>query len=89
MSQEVINYILTILPSIGGVIGIIISVILSIRKISSCINEFKQSNALKENNEKISALLKDNATLKEMNQKLLEEITRIRPKGRCDDEQQN
>ena len=86
MSQDIINLIITILPSLGGIIGIVLSVILSIKKISNVISEFRQSNELKENNAKISALLKDNAELKKLNAKLLVELTKIKPNGWCDDE---
>ena len=81
MSNEIITFIITIAPSLGGIIGIIVSVILSIKKITNVITEFKQSNELKKNNEQISALLKDNAQLKKMNEKLLVELTRVAPKG--------
>lgn len=88
MPQEIIDLIVTIAPSIGGIIGIVVSILLSIRKITTMINEFRQSNELKKNNEQIEALLKDNENLKKMNEKILVELTRIKPKGWCDDDQQ-
>lgn len=86
--NEVLQLLITLAPSIGGILGIIISVILSLKELTKIINEFRQSNELKENNAQISALLKDNADLKKLNERLLVEITRIKPAGWCDDDKQ-
>lgn len=88
MSQDIFNFILTILPSLGGIVGIVVSILLSLQKLTKIINEFRQSNELKQNTERITALLKDNAELKKLNEKLLVELTRIKPEGWCDDDQQ-
>ena len=86
--NEIVQLLITLEPSIGGILGIIISVILSLKELTKIINEFRQSNELKENNAQISALLKDNADLKKLNERLLVEITRIKPAGWCDDDKQ-
>lgn len=86
--NEIIQLLITLAPSIGGILGIIVSVILSLKELTKIINEFRQSNELKENNAQISALLKDNAELKKLNERLLVEITRIKPAGWCDDDKQ-
>ena len=86
--NEIVQLLITLAPSIGGILGIIISVILSLKELTKIINEFRQSNELKENNAQISALLKDNADLKKLNERLLVEITRIKPAGWCDDDKQ-
>lgn len=86
--NEVLQLLITLAPSIGGILGIIISVILSLKELTKIINEFRQSNELKENNAQISALLRDNAELKKLNERLLVEITRIKPAGWCDDDKQ-
>lgn len=88
MTQEVINLIITIAPSLAGILSIIVSIIISIKKLSAMINEFRQSNELKKNNENITSLLKDNAELKKLNERLLVELTRIKPAGWCDDDMQ-
>ena len=88
MPQEIINLIITIAPSIAGILSIVISILISIRKLSTMINEFRQSNELKKNNESISSLLKDNAELKKLNERLLVELTRIKPEGWCDNDKQ-
>ena len=89
MSQEIINLIVTIAPSIAGIIGMIFSFIVALKKVTSIINDFRQSNELKKNNEQITQLLADNAQLKKMNEKLLVELTRIKPQGWTDDQSQN
>ena len=86
--NDIIQLLITLAPSIGGILGIIVSVILSLKELTKIINEFRQSNELKENNAQISALLKDNADLKKLNERLLVEITRIKPAGWCDDDKQ-
>ena len=85
MASEAWALIVTIAPAIGSVLATVISAILAIRKVASTIAEFKQSNELKKNNEQINALLEDNKTLKRMNEKLLVELTKIKPAGWCDD----
>lgn len=74
-------------PAVGSVLATVVTVILSLKKLATTISEFRQSNELKQNNEQIKALLQDNKTLKKMNEKLLVELTRIKPKGWTDDEQ--
>lgn len=86
MSQELIDLIITIAPSIASIFGVLISVILTIRKVASTIADFKQSNELKENNELTTKLLKDNEQLKKLNEKLLVELTNIRPFGWTEDD---
>lgn len=86
MSQELINLIITLAPSIASILGVVISVILAIKKVADTISEFKQSNELKENNELTTKLLKDNEQLKKLNEKLLVELTNIRPFGWTEDD---
>ena len=89
MSSDILNLIITIAPSIAGILGMIVSFIMAIKKVTSIINDFKQSNELKNNNEQISKLLADNAQLKKLNEKLLVELTRIKPQGWTDDQYKN
>ncbi len=86
MSQELINLIITLAPSVASILGVVISVILAIKKVADTITEFKQSNELKENNELTTKLLKDNEQLKKLNEKLLVELTNIRPFGWTEDD---
>ena len=89
MNQEIINLIVTIAPSIAGILGMLFSFIMAIKKVSEIIADFKQSNELKQNNEQISALLKDNASLKKLNKQLLVELTKMKPLEWSDDESKN
>ena len=84
-SSEIWTLIVSIAPAVGSVLATVISAVLAIRKVASTIAEFKQSNELKQNNESIRALLEDNRQLKKMNEKLLVELTKIKPAGWCDD----
>lgn len=89
MSNDILNLIITIAPSIAGILGMIVSFIMAIKKVTSIINDFRQSNELKENNQQISQLLKDNSKLKKLNEKLLVELTRIKPMRWTDDQFKN
>lgn len=86
-SSEIWTLIVSIAPAVGSVLATVISAVMAIRKVTSTIAEFKQSNELKKNNENISALLEDNRQLKKMNEKLLVELTKIKPAGWCDDKE--
>ena len=84
-SSGIWTLIVSIAPAVGSVLATVISAVLAIRKVASTISEFKQSNELKQNNEIVRALLEDNRQLKKMNEKLLVELTKIKPSGWCDD----
>lgn len=86
-ASEVWALLVAIAPAIGSVVATVISAVLAIRKVASVINEFKQSNELKQNNATINALLEDNRQLKKLNEKLLVELTKIKPAGWCDDKE--
>lgn len=86
-SSEIWTLIVSIAPAVGSVLATVISAVMAIRKVASTIAEFKQSNELKQNNKTISALLEDNRQLKKMNEKLLVELTKIKPAGWCDDKE--
>ena len=86
-ASEVWALLVAIAPAIGSVLATVISAILAIRKVANVINEFKQSNELKQNNATINALLEDNRQLKKLNEKLLVELTKIKPAGWCDDKE--
>lgn len=86
MIEEVLYIIVSIAPSVAAVLASVISAVLALKKVATTISEFRQSNELKKNNEQIYQLLQDNKTLKKMNEKLLVELTRIKPKEWTDDE---
>lgn len=83
---ELWYFIVSIAPSVAAVLASVFSAVLALKKVAAAISEFRQSNELKKNNEQIAQLLKDNQTLKKMNEKLLVELTRIKPMGWTDDE---
>lgn len=87
MTSELWTLIVAIAPAVGSVLATIISAILAIKKVATTISEFRQSNELKQNNAQIKELLEDNKQLKKMNQKLLTELTKIKPAGWSDDKE--
>lgn len=87
MANDVWALIVAIAPAVGSVLATVISAVLAIRKVASVISEFRQSNELKQNNAEIKALLEDNKQLKKLNEKLLVELTKIKPAGWCDDKE--
>lgn len=86
MIEEVIYVIVSIAPSVAAVLATVVSALVALKKVAKIISEFRQSNELKVNNEQISQLLADNKSLKKLNEKLLVELTRIKPMGWTDDE---
>ena len=87
MASDFWALVVAMAPAVGSVLATVISAILAIKKVASVINEFRQSNELKQNNAEIKALLEDNKQLKKMNEKLLIELTRIKPAGWCDNKE--
>lgn len=87
MNSEIWQLIVDMLPSVAAVLATVVSAVLAIRKVAVAINEFRQSNELKVNNDRLEELLKDNAKLQSMNERLLVELTRIKPAGWTDDKQ--
>lgn len=85
--SEIMEILVAIAPAVAGVLASVVSVIMGIKKVSVTISEFRQSNELKENNRIINDLLQDNKQLKKMNERLLVELTKIKPKEWVDDEQ--
>lgn len=89
MIEEIWYVVVSCAPSVAAVLASVISALLAIKKVATTISEFRQSNELKENNEQIKQLLADNKSLKKLNEKLLVELTKIKPKEWTDDEHQN
>lgn len=87
MTSELWTLFVAIAPAIGSVLATVISAIIAIKKVATTISEFRQSNELKQTTAQVKALLEDNKTLKKMNEKLLVELTRIKPAGWCDNKE--
>ena len=86
---DLVNFLVQIAPAVAGVLATVFSALMAISKVSKMISEFKQSNELKQNNDTIHQLLLDNQQLKKMNEKLLVELTKIKPAGWTDDNKEN
>lgn len=73
-------------PSITAVLGTIVGLLIALKKFCTAINEFRNSNEIKQLIEQNKQALQDNAQLKKMNEKLIVELTRIKPQGWTDDQ---
>lgn len=89
MNNEIIDLIITIAPSVTAIIGIIVSILVSLKRLGGIISEFRQSNEVKGLVSQLKKQSEENAQLKKMNEKLLVELRRIAPKGWVDDEFKN
>ncbi len=85
MSSEIWTLLVALLPSLASIGASVLAALLAIKKVVQCIQEFRSSNELKENNETVKKLLQDNEQLKKLNEKLLVELTRIKPLSWTDD----
>lgn len=87
MSSEIWQALVSCAPAISAILATVISAILAIKKVATVIAEFRNSNELKEATSQVNKLLEDNKQLKKLNEKLLVELTRIKPVGWCNDKE--
>lgn len=85
MSSEIWTLLVALLPSLASIGASVLAAILAIKKVVQCIQEFRSSNELKAATDKVDKLLQDNEQLKKLNEKLLVELTRIKPLSWTDD----
>lgn len=85
MSSEIWTMLVALLPSLASIGASVLAAILAIKKVATVIQEFRQSNELKDATDRVDKLLKDNEQLKKLNEKLLVELTRIKPITWTDD----
>lgn len=86
-SSDLWMTIVSMAPAIGGIIGMVITAILSIRKIALAITELKNSNEIRELLNALKAEREENKQLRKMYAKLESELTRIKPVGYTDDKE--
>lgn len=86
MSSEIWALFVACAPAVGSIIATVISAILAIRKVATVISEFRNSNEVKGLVAELKTSHEENKQLKKLNEKLLVELTRIKPKGYNDDE---
>lgn len=86
-SSEIWALIVSIVPAVGSVLGIVITVLLGIKKFAAAIDRLRESSELKEliaiNKQQIA----ENKQLRKLNEKLMTELTKIRPVGYTDDKE--
>lgn len=87
MYSEIWQALVSCAPAISAILATVISAILAIKKVATVIAEFRNSNELKEATSQVNKLLEDNKQLKKLNEKLLVELTRIKPVGWCNDKE--
>lgn len=86
-SSDLWMTIMAMAPAIGGIIGMVITALLTIKKIAVAVTELKNSNEVRELLEALKAEREDNKQLKKMYAKLEMELTRIRPVGYTEDKE--
>lgn len=86
-SSDLWMTIVAMMPAIGGILGMVITVILSIKKIAVAIAELKNSNEIKELLDALKAEREENKQLRKMYSKLESELTRIKPAGYTEDKE--
>lgn len=72
-------------PSVTAILGVVATVLLSLKKLTSMITDFKQSAELKQLIAEMQEQRKENKQLKKMNEKLISELTRIAPSAKWSD----
>lgn len=73
-------------PSITAIFGVVASILYSILQTKKAINELKSCDDISQLKTEVKQLCQENKTLQKMNEKLLSELTRIRPRGWTDDQ---
>lgn len=74
-------------PYIVALGSTVLTAILAIKKVAECINEFRNSNEVKQLEGEMRELIKDNASLKKDLHRLMIELTKQRPCGWVDEEE--
>jgi len=87
MASDLWALVVAIAPAVGSVLATVISAILAIKKVAAVISEFRNSNEVKGLVAENKALREDNKHLTKLYEKLLVELTRIKPAGWCDDKE--
>lgn len=86
MSSEIWALFVACAPAIGSILATVISAVLAIKKVAQVISDFRNSNEVKNLVGELKTSHEENKQLKKLNEKLLVELTRIRPAGYQDDE---
>lgn len=84
--NELIELLITIAPAVTGVLATVFSVLIAIHKLTTVISELKQTNEMKTLIDDLHTQSEENKQLKKLYEKLLIELTKIRPMGYTDDE---
>ena len=79
--------IVAMLPAVGGIIGMVITALLTIRKVAIAITELKNSKELAALLAELKAEREENKQLRKMYEKLQVELTRIKPAGYTEDKE--
>lgn len=87
MSSEIWALIVAIAPAVGSVLGIVITVLLGIKKFAAEISRLRESSELKELIAINKQQINENKQLRKLNEKLIAELTKIRPVGYTDDKE--
>lgn len=83
--NTILNFLTEYGPSITAVLGVVASIVYSLIQTRKAIAELKNCDDIASLKNEVKHLCSENKTLQKMNEKLLSELTRIRPKGWTDD----
>ena len=84
---EVWMSIVSMLPAVGGILGMVITALLTIKKIAAAITELKNSKELAALIDELKKEREENKQLRKMYEKLQVELTRIKPAGYTEDKE--
>ena len=73
-------------PSITAILGVVASILYSVLKTKKAVDDLKSCDDISKLRAEVKQLCQENKTLQKMNEKLLSELTRIRPRGWTDDQ---
>ena len=85
LNSDIYAILVAIIPSLSAILGIVTTILLSLKKLSKMIVDFKNSEELKQLIAELKEQRKENKQLKKMNEKLISELTRIAPSAKWSD----
>jgi hypothetical protein len=81
----ILQLLIQLSPALGGVLGIVVTALICLKKISTFLTDAKNSTELKDLLGALKQEHEDNQQLRAMNEKLTAELKRIKPLGYTDD----
>lgn len=86
-SSDLWMSIVSMLPAVGGIVGMVITALLTIKKTAAAITELKNSKELAALLAELKAEREENKQLRKLYTKLELELSRIKPVGHVEDKE--